>query len=339
MSLELILEQEEAKELAYLFKHYLIQEVAYNTILQKKRKELHALIAKAIERVYADKLKEFYELLAFHYERAEEWEKAAEYLSRAGRKVGEIFSKDEAGEFDRRKDNALVKIHESRAEERTGLAIIGVITGSIVVPLALFMMAVPVLITLTSLKNAAYVAAKFWLPGFVAFLAALYIVYAWTSLFFIFWFIVPFFRKKPKIFDLTEDKIRVIFKDASIFVIPFADINRFRFFDPIAKRKRPLVFKIFDALYLEDDLSVSFFQLLKRNRKRGNPYPFGFSSKEGGLYVERVTGVAHLRIVLPWLNVPAKAKLIALTPTNPREFFDQLKIAYEKWKRRNPNLL
>ena len=60
LSLELILEKEEAKELGYLFKHYLIQEVAYNTILQKKRRELHKLIAQAIEKVYAEKLKDFF---------------------------------------------------------------------------------------------------------------------------------------------------------------------------------------------------------------------------------------------------------------------------------------
>ena len=73
--MELILEKEEARELEYLFKHYLIQEVAYNTLLAKKRKKLHGLIARAIETLYVDRLKEFYELLAFHYEKAEEWEK------------------------------------------------------------------------------------------------------------------------------------------------------------------------------------------------------------------------------------------------------------------------
>ena len=48
-SLELILENDEAREFEYLFKHFLIQEVAYNTMLVNKRKELHASIAHAIE--------------------------------------------------------------------------------------------------------------------------------------------------------------------------------------------------------------------------------------------------------------------------------------------------
>ncbi|MCK5572818.1 MAG: AAA family ATPase, partial [Bacteroidetes bacterium] len=82
-SLELILHGDEAKEYDFLFKHFLIQEVAYNTILLNKRKELHAGIARAVEQLYADRLVEFYELLAFHYEKAEEWDKAAEYLSKS----------------------------------------------------------------------------------------------------------------------------------------------------------------------------------------------------------------------------------------------------------------
>ena len=39
-SLELILPKSQAQEFDFLFKHYLIQEVAYNTILVNKRKEL-----------------------------------------------------------------------------------------------------------------------------------------------------------------------------------------------------------------------------------------------------------------------------------------------------------
>jgi predicted ATPase len=96
-SLELILEKEEAQEFDYIFKHYLIQEVAYNTILLNKRKELHAGIANAIESLYVDRLHEFYEVLAFHFEKAEMWEKAAEYLGRSGNKAKQIYTKDESG--------------------------------------------------------------------------------------------------------------------------------------------------------------------------------------------------------------------------------------------------
>jgi class 3 adenylate cyclase len=337
LSLELILEKEEAKELAYLFKHYLIQEVAYNTILQKKRKELHKLIAQAIEKVYAGKLNDFYEILSFHYEKAEEWEKAAEYLSRAGRKVGEIFSKEESNSFAERKEVAIQKLYESQSAKSKGWNIVSVITMIVAIPTVLFMFAAPVIIFFLDPDRPQFIGYSLVAKWLI--IAGATILYEWYGLFFIFLLVIPNLRKKPKIFDLMDDQIRVRFKNGSLFVIPFADIKRFRFYDPVVSKKRPLVFRIFDFRYLEDDLSVTFFQLLKRKLKRGFPYSFGFSSKKGGIYVERIGGVSFLlQSVLPWLNVPAKAKLIALTPTNPGEFFDQLKIAYEKWKRRKRNL-
>jgi hypothetical protein len=42
-------------------------------------------------------------------------------------------------------------------------------------------------------------------------------------------------------------------------------------------------------------------------------------------------------MALPWFNLPERAKLLALTPADPHEFFEQLTVAYEKWKRRTPH--
>ena len=53
-------------------KHIITQEVTYETLLKQKRKELHGLVGQAIEELYADRLEEFYEMLAFHYWRGEE---------------------------------------------------------------------------------------------------------------------------------------------------------------------------------------------------------------------------------------------------------------------------
>ena len=41
----------------------------------------------AIEELYADRLTEHYEELAYHYERGEAWEKALEYLVKAGQRL------------------------------------------------------------------------------------------------------------------------------------------------------------------------------------------------------------------------------------------------------------
>lgn len=184
ISLELVMEKEEAKEFEYLFKHYLIQEVAYNTILQKKRKELHALIAKAIEKVYADTLRPFYELLAFHYERAEEWEKAAEYLSRSGRKIGEVFSQEESSSFAERKETAMERLYESQGAKRKGWNIVRVFTMVVAIPLVLFMFLGPAIIFFLdphSPQFIGYSPATKWLI-----ILTTQAVYTWVGFFFAF---------------------------------------------------------------------------------------------------------------------------------------------------------
>ena len=67
--LELIYEKRLFPELEYVFKHALTQEVAYNSLLLARRKEIHGRIGSAIEQLYPDRLEEFYEMLAYHYAR------------------------------------------------------------------------------------------------------------------------------------------------------------------------------------------------------------------------------------------------------------------------------
>jgi class 3 adenylate cyclase/tetratricopeptide (TPR) repeat protein len=85
--LELIQQTRVVPEAEYLFKHVITQEVTYETLLKQKRKELHGLVAQAIEELYADRLEEFYEMLAFHYWRAEVWSCAYRYNREAGLKA------------------------------------------------------------------------------------------------------------------------------------------------------------------------------------------------------------------------------------------------------------
>src|SRR5919197_449976 len=68
--LEFIYERSFYPELAYMFKHALTHDVAYNSLLMQRRKELHRLVAMAIEDLYAERLPESYEMLADHYDRA-----------------------------------------------------------------------------------------------------------------------------------------------------------------------------------------------------------------------------------------------------------------------------
>ena len=79
-----------------MFKHALTHDVAYNSLLMQRRKELHRLIAMAIEELYAERLPESYEMLAYHYERGEVWGKALEYLVKAGQKAQQAYANQEA---------------------------------------------------------------------------------------------------------------------------------------------------------------------------------------------------------------------------------------------------
>jgi class 3 adenylate cyclase/tetratricopeptide (TPR) repeat protein len=71
-------------DLEYSFKHALTHEVAYGTLLQERRRELHARIVDAIETVYANRLGGEIERLAHHAVRGELREKAVHYLRQAG---------------------------------------------------------------------------------------------------------------------------------------------------------------------------------------------------------------------------------------------------------------
>ncbi|HEY7220727.1 MAG TPA: adenylate/guanylate cyclase domain-containing protein [Candidatus Binatia bacterium] len=95
-AIELIYEKSLFPELAYMFKHALTHEVTYNSLLVQRRKELHLLIALAIEELYAERLAEQYEMLAHHFSRAEEWAKALEYLLKAAEKAAKGFATREA---------------------------------------------------------------------------------------------------------------------------------------------------------------------------------------------------------------------------------------------------
>jgi tetratricopeptide (TPR) repeat protein len=85
--LEFIYEKSLFPELEYIFKHALTQEVAYNSLLLRRRKEIHERIGKAMEELYPERLEEFYEMLAYHYGRADESGKAYRYLKLSAEKA------------------------------------------------------------------------------------------------------------------------------------------------------------------------------------------------------------------------------------------------------------
>ena len=97
--LEFIYEKRLFPELEYIFKHVLTQEVAYNSLLLKKRREIHDKVARAIEGLYHESIDKFCEVLAYHYGQGGNQVKAVEYLILSGKRAADRFANEEAVAF------------------------------------------------------------------------------------------------------------------------------------------------------------------------------------------------------------------------------------------------
>jgi class 3 adenylate cyclase/tetratricopeptide (TPR) repeat protein len=94
--LELVREKRRVPELEYFFKHALVQEATYESILLERRRALHRQIATCIEQLWGDRVEAAYGLLAYHHAQAEDWEKAQSYLFKAADQAGGIAADAEA---------------------------------------------------------------------------------------------------------------------------------------------------------------------------------------------------------------------------------------------------
>ncbi len=83
-------------DLEYTFKHALTHEVSYGSLLQRRRRTLHARIMDAIEALYAGRLNEHVERLSHHGVRGEVWDRALKYLRQAGGKAVDRSANQEA---------------------------------------------------------------------------------------------------------------------------------------------------------------------------------------------------------------------------------------------------
>jgi adenylate cyclase len=84
-------------ELAYLFKHIVTQEVAYESLSYTTRAHLHELLARYLEAVYPDDPP--LNVLAYHYSRSSNINKKCEYLRKSGDAARAVYSNTTALEF------------------------------------------------------------------------------------------------------------------------------------------------------------------------------------------------------------------------------------------------
>jgi class 3 adenylate cyclase/tetratricopeptide (TPR) repeat protein len=101
-------------EIEYTFKHALTQQVAYETLLQERRRALHARIVVALEALAGDRVAEQVERLAHHALRGEVWDKALAYCQQAGEKAIARSAYREAVGYFEQALNALSHLPEQR---------------------------------------------------------------------------------------------------------------------------------------------------------------------------------------------------------------------------------
>src|SRR2546425_7358313 len=94
--LDFVLPSAQEPEFFYSFKHALTQDVVYAGVLERRRRQHHAAAAHGLEDLYAVRIDDVVELLAHHFGRSAEAEKAVDYAILAAEKAQRRWANTEA---------------------------------------------------------------------------------------------------------------------------------------------------------------------------------------------------------------------------------------------------
>jgi class 3 adenylate cyclase/tetratricopeptide (TPR) repeat protein len=94
--LEFVYERAETEGTTYVFRHGLTQETAYGSLLERYRRAYHGAVGQALEELYSGRAEEVAELLALHFGRSNEPEKAVDYAILAAEKSQRRWANREA---------------------------------------------------------------------------------------------------------------------------------------------------------------------------------------------------------------------------------------------------
>jgi hypothetical protein len=117
--LDLIYEKSRRPNPEYRFRHGLVQEVAYASLVETKRRKLHKRVGEALEELYRESPEDSYALLARHFSEADEPEKAVDYLLKAGDAARAIYADKEALEHYRKARAFLARTGDERRARDT----------------------------------------------------------------------------------------------------------------------------------------------------------------------------------------------------------------------------
>src|SRR3989454_10159076 len=71
----------------YSFKHALTQDVVYAGVLERRRRQHHSAAGRGLEELYAGRVDDVVELIAYHFGRGQVWERAPTYLRQSAVKA------------------------------------------------------------------------------------------------------------------------------------------------------------------------------------------------------------------------------------------------------------
>ena len=120
---EFLYETHPRPDLEYSFKHALTHEVAYDGVLQERRRALHARIVGAMEALHSDRLTEQIERLGYHALRGGLSEKAVRYFRQAGEKAAARSALPEARVWFEQALGVLAALPESPATLEQGFEV------------------------------------------------------------------------------------------------------------------------------------------------------------------------------------------------------------------------
>jgi class 3 adenylate cyclase/tetratricopeptide (TPR) repeat protein len=115
---ELLYERGIYPETIYIFKHALTREVVYDSLLSKKKKQLHAKTGKAIEELYNENLDEHCGILVEHFIKSDNYEKGADYTKMAGRKAEKAAALADSIAYAEKCVNCLERLPQTDAVEK-----------------------------------------------------------------------------------------------------------------------------------------------------------------------------------------------------------------------------
>jgi class 3 adenylate cyclase/tetratricopeptide (TPR) repeat protein len=115
---ELLYERGILPQSTHIFKHALTRKVIYDSILSKRKKQLHEEIGNAIEDLYKENVTEHYEVLAEHFIEAENYEKGAEYSRFTERKAEKTGSLNDTIPYAKKRIACLERLPKTEDVEK-----------------------------------------------------------------------------------------------------------------------------------------------------------------------------------------------------------------------------